>query len=440
MKRFISVSLAALLGLASAASVADPTFLQEKQDTTTTSTTATKLEDMREDLSRLNCLLYDDLTFFDLRKLEQFNPISAVSNTLESYSLSFCRRQDAKNQLTFAYRTIGNDNSESKEILTGGSKPVRVNTVDPKTDEDLPTHITFDIEGGEKCRTNNSLNYFVSYTVYCDAAVTGAPSVSVDDLTDLCNPRVSFSHAVGCPAFQATSFVRWLSNHPWVIAVFLIAFGAVTTFFGGKYFPYVLSAVAGGLTFLVLLLLASVFGFLKALDQDRDPSGGEIAITVVSFIVSAALGVFAGWFIKKIQRIGITLLGAAAGFFGGFLLYTFVFIQWLDHVAVLITLSLLGALIVGFLSWKFIKTWIVYLSAFLGSYAFIRGISLFAGKYPNELVLYGQLSSGTFEGLEWEFYAYLASMVVFGVLGVVFQYKKGYTTYEEESDGYTKIQ
>jgi hypothetical protein len=68
MKRFISISLAALLGLVSSADIAasqDQLFLAD--------TTEAKafVEEKKEDLQRLNCLLYDDLTFFDLRALEQ---------------------------------------------------------------------------------------------------------------------------------------------------------------------------------------------------------------------------------------------------------------------------------------------------------------------------------------------------------------------------------
>src|SRR5574343_153190 len=96
MKRFITVSLALFLGLISAASP-------------TTNTTSTKtgnpsgdkfqvmVEDLSEDLQRLNCILYDDLTFFDIRGLEKFNPytstnVTASPNALTSYNFNFCRR------------------------------------------------------------------------------------------------------------------------------------------------------------------------------------------------------------------------------------------------------------------------------------------------------------------------------------------------------------
>lgn len=139
----------------------------------------------------------------------------------------------------------------------------------------------------------------------------------------------------------------------------------------------------------------------------------------MSFLVAGGAGALAGWFIHAIRRIGLMLLGATAGFFLGFLLYTFVFAQWLQHVALLATLCFLGALALGYLTYKFDKLLIVYLTAFLGAYAFIRGISMFAGKYPNEIFLYQQLSNNAFEGLGWEFYVYLASMAITGVLGII---------------------
>lgn len=84
-------------------------------------------------------------------------------------------------------------------------------------------------------------------------------------------------------------------------------------------------------------------------------------------------------------------MGTVAGFLIGFVLYTFVFAQWFQHVGLLIGLVGLGGLIFGWLSWKFDKHIIVYLTAFFGSYALIRGISMFAGGFPNEVLLYQQI-------------------------------------------------
>lgn len=180
-------------------------------------------------------------------------------------------------------------------------------------------------------------------------------------------------------------------------------------------------------------------GALKALDKNRDPTGGQIAAAFFSFLIAILAGIFVGWFLKKMRRVGICLLGTAAGFFGGFLLYTFVFAQWADHVAVLAVTSGLLAILGGYLAWKYDRHLIIYLTAFFGAYALIRGISVFAGHFPNEMVLYGQLESGTFEGLTWEFYAYFFSIVITAVLGVLYQFKKGFHLHHQNDEDYQKF-
>lgn len=249
-----------------------------------------------------------------------------------------------------------------------------------------------------------------------------------------CNPKFTLTHKSGCPLFQATAITQWLSTHGWVLAIILIAFGGLTTFFGGAYIPWVIAIVAGFLVFSIVLLLGSVTGGLNALQSGSNPTGGAIALAIFVFVLALGLGVLAGWFIYKIERVGITLLGAAAGFLGGFLLYTFVFIQWLQSSILLGVLAGLGAIILGYLTWKFQRLLVVYLSAFIGAYAFVRGISIFGGHYPSEVELYGQISSGVYTGLEWQFYLYLVSILILGALGAFFQIKKGYNTFEEEGE------
>lgn len=274
--------------------------------------------------------------------------------------------------------------------------------------------------------------------VFCDSEITGAPVVSVDDSIE-CAPKITLTHKTGCPVFEATSIVRFLANHPYIMGILLLFFGGVVTFFGGKFFPWVLSAAVAGITFFVVMLLASVLGALKALDKSRDPTTGQIAATVIAFLLAFALAIFAGWFINKIRRIGFTLLGATGGFFGGFLFYSLVFIKWLENTYVLFTICALCAIAGGYLVWKFGKHIVVYVTAFLGAYALVRGISIWAGKFPNEVALYGQISSGTFTGLEPEFYAYLAGIVVLGVIGTIVQFKRGYHEQTGDDADYQKL-
>lgn len=104
-----------------------------------------------EELAKLNCLLYDDLTFFDLRELAKFNPISAGG-----LYFTFCgRTKDEQGDKTFAYYTTTASLTSSifgqgVDIvrLTGDGRPSKTLAVED-TDPEKPRHIYFEISGGE---------------------------------------------------------------------------------------------------------------------------------------------------------------------------------------------------------------------------------------------------------------------------------------------------
>lgn len=437
MKRFIPVSLAILLGLVSSTKVISDSnlFLQSTEASASASSSGVSAtvkewtQEASEDLARLNCLLYNDLTFFDLRALEKGN-----TYTYLNYHFNFCQRlKDESGRTTFAYF----DQASNMKRLTDGNRPVSVTAV--LNEDTNKRHISYEMKGGENCplSTNSPKDdYSVFFEITCDSSITDAPVLGATnvDLTDPCRPQVRFAHKVGCPVFEATSIVRYLSENPYVLGAILIVFGSIVTFYGGLYFPWVLATLVGGVTFLVCLLFCSIFGLLVALDKGKGATGGEIALAVLSFLVSGGLGVLAGLFIKAVRRYGLMLLGGTAGFFLGFLLYTFVFAQWAKTVYLLSFLCFTGFVAGAYLTYKFDKALIVYLTAFIGAYSLIRGISMFAGKYPNEIFIYQQLSNGAFDGLTWEFYAYFASMVVTGILGVLHQRHKGYHEHHHDDD------
>jgi len=390
-----------------------------------------------EDLTRINCLLFTDMTFFDLRSLENDTQPYQINNMY----FQFCRRLEAGSTKTFAYQENVGVFTTSYTVFTDGSSPSNVVAVQNDSNPDQPRHIKFELDGGDVCSTDSNRKLSVRYEVFCDPSVQTQPSLTAANLdwSDPCSPKLSFSHKSGCPVFEATSIVRFLSENPWAMGILLLIFGSFVAFFGGKFFSWVLAGVAGSLVFLLVLLFGSIFGAFKSLDQGRDASPGYITLAVMTFLVALGLGILVGWLIKHIQRAGICVMGTVAGFLLGFLVYTFVFAPWFDHVGLLIGLTATGALVFGWLSYKFDRYIIIYLTAFFGSYALIRGISMFAGGYPNEVLLYQQLQNNAFEGLPWTFYLYVVLMVATGVGAVFFQIKRGYQKhYEEEEipDGY----
>jgi len=70
---------------------------------------------------------------------------------------------------------------------------------------------------GEKCfaappTINGFRNYLLSFDVFCDPTINTKPDLKVDE-TDICNPKISFTHSSGCPSFKGSDLVRYLSHH-----------------------------------------------------------------------------------------------------------------------------------------------------------------------------------------------------------------------------------
>lgn len=297
----------------------------------------------------------------------------------------------------------------------------------------LDTNTTCTLEDG------NVTTYDATFEVFCNADGNRDDALTNYTVTlqDTCSLYVSATHKTGCPLVQATSIVEFLTNNSWIMGVILIVFGVIATFFGGKFFPYVLATVGGGMTFLVLLVLASAFNLLTALESKSSKSAGNIALAVITILACAALGIFVGWFVKKARRLGGSILGGAAGFFIGVILFNLLLAQWLDYVAALIILSFGLAILGAWAAWRFDKLIIVYLTALIGAYALIRGIAVFAGNYPNEVTMFSEIMNGVFE-LPTAFYGYLAGFVVTAIVGVVVQHKLGFHEHKHD-DGYSKI-
>lgn len=71
------------------------------------------------------------------------------------------------------------------------------------------------------------------------------------------------------------------------------------------------------------------------------------------------------------------------------------------------------------------KSVIILLTAFIGSYAFVRGISLYAGGFPSETELHDELEAGiiTWETMPKTYYGYLGGIVVVFMISAVYQFK-----------------
>ena len=101
------------------------------------------------------------------------------------------------------------------------------------------------------------------------------------------------------------------------------------------------------------------------------------------------------------------------------------FAQFLTNPAFIWIFWIIGGAGGAYLAYKFEGEIIVQLTAVVGSYALIRGISLVAGGFISEYTLMEQIKLGEFQ-LPGFFYLYLAAFVALAVGGTYWQWHKGY--------------
>ncbi len=142
-------------------------------------------------------------------------------------------------------------------------------------------HVAFQMPYGEKCFSQAATdkgfnNYVMSFEIFCDPSIdkTAKPDLKIDD-SQPCNPKVTFAHSAGCPAFRGSDLLRYLSHHSTIVGLVLIAFGFVSTFFGSKFYPHMAAFIGGALTFLLFMTFASLIGTLRAVEKYRKPTTGE---------------------------------------------------------------------------------------------------------------------------------------------------------------------
>ena len=74
---------------------------------------------------------------------------------------------------------------------------------------------------------------------------------------------------------------------------------------------------------------------------------------------------------------------------------------------------------------KLEKFVVVIVTAFIGSYAAVRGVSLYVGGFPSEASLHDEIESGvvTWKTFDKTFYYYLGGIAVLFLASGVFQWK-----------------
>lgn len=280
--------------------------------------------------------------------------------------------------------------------------------------------------------TNNTaaIYFTTGFTIKCNRDVPSTLQHEnlffEQDKINKCHFHATAISGGGCPTFEYAGFMQYMMGNPLIIAFGLIAFGIAACFFGGYLFEYVVGSLAGIVTFFIVCMIAQAIGCFGALEAKAKLGFGNVFVTILAFVVAAASAVALGWFVKRTSSIAMGILGSIGGFFVSVLVYGFVFAKFATSAAWLVFIvMLIGTIGGGYLAFKFDQAIQVQLTATVGAYTIIRGLSLIFGGYINEFDIMSEMSSGNFV-LPNTFYAYLAGFVALTVGGTFFQWHKNY--------------
>lgn len=199
------------------------------------------------------------------------------------------------------------------------------------------------------------------------------------------------THRNACPVFSATTFSRFFLDRPYILGPLAIVFGLVVAFAGRKFFPWTIAIIGAAIGAGTALLLFSMFDIL---DSIKSVNPQETTLFVFfQYFVALTTGLFLGFILQKMLHIGAAILGAFGGFFIGLAVYQFFFF-YTESELLLSALGVLGSVVMAVMSFRNYDNIVIFGTAFVGSYAFLRGLSLFVGDFPNELQMFQQLLSG----------------------------------------------
>ena len=198
----------------------------------------------------------------------------------------------------------------------------------------------------------------------------------------------------------------------------MIFFGLLVGFLGSKLIKPTICVVAT----LAFIFIAALSGF--AIFFDRYSS--EVAEWIV-FGVCCVVGILFGVLMAYLSRFGTALLAAWGGVALALMLYTSFMYKWDNNHQVLYWIWVIGmGAATGILGYIMFDHATIIATSIVGSYLLIRGISLYAGGFPDIVLVIEQIKNGQHPSFNNAFYGYLAGFIVVSFGFLAFQYKMFY--------------
>lgn len=184
---------------------------------------------------------------------------------------------------------------------------------------------------------------------------------------------------------------------------------------------------------ILTLIGCGAIGWLDYVDPNAS-SDGSLGQLIFAILLTIGLGLLAAYLGYKFMQVGLYASCFAGGYLLGVLFYE-VMLSWLNSPWLLGFCSFSSAWICAILCYKFQQTIIIIGTAFVGSYFFVRGVSIFVGGFPNEFLVYEEIKSNEFE-FTMHIYAYIGGILGGWIIGAIFQWM--WNRRSKITEGYTK--
>lgn len=263
----------------------------------------------------------------------------------------------------------------------------------------------------------------------CDKSLDTPVIETIKDLAGDCNYQTTFQGKAACPSFDFSTIWDFFEQNTWLWSTLLIVAGAFVCLLGRLMFK---TTIFLATTFAVIcgILLIFYSTFLKDTTEDW------VAWTVLG--VSIIIGIIAGFFMMKLERVGAALLAGWGGFMIGALINEMALYK--VGSSVLFWVVCIGcAAVCAILTFCIFNHVIILMTAFAGAYSFWRGISLFAGGFPNEFTLAQEIEEGAVTSITGWFYAYMVAILITFAAGAAIQYRSFKDMSEEDKHPYNKL-
>jgi|688.fasta_scaffold697138_1 hypothetical protein len=255
---------------------------------------------------------------------------------------------------------------------------------------------------------NNSFNI----NIFC-LSTTQFDYKPLADTTNPCAPVVQIISSYGCDVLSVSELWGYIAAYEQYFGAFFIVAGIILCYMGHWLMGPTMCIVG----FLTSIAATCVIFYAVYFTATTDPK--EFWYWLGGGVI---LGVIVGILLMKFQKVGAAMAAGWGGAVGGMILneavlYRFGY-SWMFWVSTTVC-----AAVAGFLATKAYDKVLIVATSVLGSYALIRGVSMYAGHYYNEFTMAKMMQAGLLADIDPFYWCYVGAFVIFSILGIFIQNK-----------------